>query len=180
MARQSRLEKHSPTKTALKEDPTFLRYRNIVRTIKERINVDKNLAEARSLHGARTIRSLKGTAPSPSTLYEASVREAATRARLTELKVTLYVEKELLSEAIESTVSHVRSAYDMSDLGSTQEERRLAIRSMFRGGYRLLDELKAASDVLDFIIKDIDQCGYSLRNMIDIVKIQIERPGQHV
>lgn len=175
-----RTERQPPTRLALKDDNTFVRYRNIVKTIKERISLEKNLAEARSLHAARTIRSLKGSTPSPASLYEASVREAATRARLTELKVTLYVEKELLKEAIDSTVSHIRSAYDMTYVGSTQEERKLALRSMLRSGYRLLDELNAALDVLDFVIKDIDQCGYSLRNMIDIVKIQIERPGQHV
>lgn len=170
----------SKLKKALAEDDTYLRFRNIVRTIQKRINVEKNLIEARSLHGARTVRTLKGTAPSATALYEATVREAATRARLTEIKITLYVEEQLLKASLDATISHLRTAYDLSFVGNTQEDRKLVVRSILRSGYKLHDELTSAINILDLIVKDIDQAGYSTRNLIDIVKIQTERPGQTI
>lgn len=164
----------------LREDKTFQQYRRIVKTIDERVNLIKNVTEARSLHGARTMRELKGNAPTTQKVYEAIVRDMATRSRIIELRIALFTEKELLDSALSSVTAHVRSVYDLNEAGRTLDQKKQLMKKILNRGFVLLEELKSALEVFDLIIKDIDQAGFAVRNLVELVKIQIERPAQVV
>ncbi len=167
-------------KERLGEDATFQQYRRIVSTIEKRVTVSKFVVEARSLHSSRTMRNLKGNAPSSDKVYEAIVRDMAARSRIVELKMTLFVEKELLESALSSISAHIRALYDLSDLARTLDEKKVLLKKVLNKGYTLLEEIASAVEVMDLIVKDIDQAGYAVRNLVELIKLRIERPAQVV
>lgn len=167
-------------KEQLREDSTFQQYRRIVSTIEGRVTITKFVIEARSLHGARTMRTLKGTAPSSDKVYDAIVRDAATRSRLVEMEIALLVERDLLKSAMAAVSAHLQSSYDLGELARTLTDKRTLIKKILKRGHSLLDEMESAKDALDLIIKDIDQAGFAARNMVEIIKLRVERPAHVV
>lgn len=165
---------------AIRIDPTYRKFRSAVDTIKERVTPTAAVAEARSLHAKRSIRNLKGKTPSAHAVYAAATEDASNRARLIELRTNLMIEVELLDMLIDSTAAYLIASHDLSGYATTKGERSDVINRILKRGVELRAELKSAMNVLDLIVKDIDQAGYAVHNLVEIIKIITDRPGQGI
>ena len=163
-------------KDELREDELFHKYLDIVKTISKRIDTSKITIEVRMMHSERSSRPLKGTRPTNEKLYEAVAKDLAVRSRLTELKATLAVEIDLLEMTLEATNGHLRTKYvEYFDSYKNVEEKKMLGKKILLRGHELAQSLQSAQSHIDMIIKDIDQAGFSMRNMVDLFKILHER-----
>lgn len=164
-------------KAKLMEDDVFSTYRDIARTISKRINTQQVKAEVKMLHSSeRSARQLKGKAPSNSVLYAAEATELATRSRLTEMKLAIVEEIDLLERAIAAVTAHLRTSYvSYFESYRTEADKKLLMRTIMKNGYALVDELDSCQKQIDIVIKDIDQASYGLSRMVVLFKILHER-----
>lgn len=161
----------------LKRDDTYKRYRSILRTVREGLNLEKTLKEAGYLHRNRKSRLLHEARVSPTKLQEAILVDMSNRSRMVELKALLLNEQELLKTAISHGKKHVRATY--ADLlvgyGSTKEAQLMVVEKVFSSGTSFLAEVDSAVEILDVFIKDIDQAGFGLRNVTETLKMVLDR-----
>ena len=161
----------------LKRDETYLRYRSILRTVQETMNLEKIGKEASYLHRNRKSRGLYELRVSPIKLQNALLQDMSNRSRLTELKALLLNQQELIKEAISLGKRHVRTTYAdiISQFGTTKEAQNLVVDKVFSRGISTLSQIDSSIDILDLYIKDIDSCGYALKNTIETLKMLLDR-----
>lgn len=164
-------------KDKVKQDEVYLRYRNILKTVRTAVSIESVLKEGKFLHKSRKSRVLFEARVSPQKLQDALLNDMSNRSRLTELKVLLMNQQELLSTTITIGKKHVRSQY--ADLvqryGSTKEAQLLVVDRIFASGNEVLAEIDNAVDILDLYIKDIDNAGYALRNVTETLRMVLDR-----
>lgn len=159
----------------LKRDETFLRYRAILRTVREGLDLEKTTKEAMYLHKSRKSRRLYELRVSPLKLQDAILNDISNRSRLVEIKSLLLNQQELLTSAISLGKKHVRATYAdlLSTYGTTKESQMLVVEKVFSGGMSTLSEIDATVDIIDAFIKDIDQAGFGLRNVVETLKMAL-------
>lgn len=157
----------------VKVDPKYKRFRNIVKTTQDRLNLDADRNEAFALHASRTSRTLHGKAQySPKALMDASLKDLSARARLVEIRVKASYHLGLLDEAMDAMKRHMVTTYNDEIRKYSNESQRNALVQRVQGSARdLAQEGKELLEMLDHIIKDIDQAGHSLRNMMESLKL---------
>ena len=161
----------------IKKDETFKRYRNILKTVQGSLNIEKHLKEASWLHRGRKSRLLFEMRVSPQKLQEAILIDMSNRSRLVELKTLLLNEQELLSTAISLGKKHIRATYAvvLKEYGATKESHMLVVDKVFSAGIQVLNEIDKGVDVLDLLVKDIDQASFGMRNVTETLKMVLER-----
>lgn len=167
----------SELKDLLRKDEQYRSYRNIFRTVQEGLDLQKTLKEATFLHKSRKSRLLFEARVSPQKLQDAILMDMSNRSRLTELKSLLLNEQELLSTAISLGKKHVRATYAtiLKEYGSTKDAQMLVVDKVFSSGTAFLAEIDSAVEILDLFVRDIDQAGFSLRNVVETLKMMLER-----
>lgn len=164
----------------IREDETYRKYRRVIRTIADDVDMDKLLDEAQGLFRTRKSRALYGKRPGATDLYEVQQQEMMVRTRLAEMSAQIHLKIGMVERANKTIKNHLIAEYGVAlkEYSATAADRTAIIQSKLRGGISLLDRLETGVKVLDMLIKDLDQSGYGLRNSIDILKLLLGRPGQ--
>ena len=156
----------------LKEDSQFKDFRSIVTTIREALNLEKDKNEALQMQATRTSRRLYENVASAKAVMEANLRDMSYRSRLTEIRVNLTSSSAILDEAIKSMRSYIQTQYyDELSSYSTVDAKRNMIDRVQKSALSLQAEIQSLLELLDFLIKDIDQTGFGLRNIVEVLKI---------
>lgn len=155
---------------AIREDVTYKRFKKIVQTAQERLNIERDMNECFALHASRKSRQLHGKkAYSPSAIQEAESKEMEVRSRLVEIRMKASRQLDHVEAALKAVEDHVRTEYAEAMRGySTAEQRSALIRRVQRVAKDLMTDGKALLDMCDRLIDDCDKNGYKMTNMTNI------------
>ena len=159
-------------KAYLLKDDNFKKYRNIVKSIKDKINVDDIDDEIMRLHSGRILRTLKGTSPGAEKIQSAALQDSSHRSRLAEIRVRVTKQADLLELTIEATRIYLAREFkdELPDI-RTKGERVSFLNTYLARGIDLHSQLEALLSRIDTIIKDIDQGSFTLRHCIDLLTL---------
>jgi hypothetical protein len=154
-------------------DPKFKKFRLILKTTRERLKIERDRNEALGLMANRSSRALHGRKQySPKAIMEATANDLQARARLVEIRVKAKIHIDLMEEACDAIKNHLLTEYneDMRKYG-TVEQRKALIERVQGSAKTFVVEGLALIEMLDQIVKDIDQASYHLRYLVDTLKL---------
>lgn len=156
----------------VQKDPKFKKFRLILKTTREKLKIERDRNEALGLMANRSSRSLHGRKQfSPKAIMEATANDLSARARLVEIRVKAKIHMDLMEDACEAIKDHLLTEYNEDMRKYSTVEQRKALISRIQGTARsFVVEGNALIDLLDQIIKDIDQASYHLRYLTDMIK----------
>jgi hypothetical protein len=156
----------------LKADDKFKQYRRIVKTIKESIDLDKLDTELRNLHAGRSSRRLYGKTPSADALINASLQDSSNRSRMAEIRVEVTRQLGILEVATSTIKKHILNEFREHTVGLRTKGERVAFADQYLvRGLQFQDQLSNFTTRADFLIKDIDQTGFALRNALQCLEL---------
>lgn len=160
-------------------DPQYLTFLKILKTTREKVNLETSLNEALNLHMARTSRSLTGNDRySPKKLIDSTLKDLSTRSRLVEVRVTNDRNLSHLREAMDALRRYVSTEYaeELKDF-ATVGDRKSFIDRVLKSANELLAEGDSVLATIDHLVKDIDQSGHSMRHVVDCLKLLENKSG---
>jgi hypothetical protein len=165
--------KSESLKELIKSDDEYRKFRKIVTTVRDRLNIEKDTSEALASHASRTSRSLYGNKSyNPRAIVEASLHDLSNRSRLVELRVKCDIQISHLHEAVKSIRKYLGTEFkDALSMHKTIADRSAAIDGYIKTALSVEAEGKALVDMLDFLIKDIDQANFSIRATINALEL---------
>lgn len=163
-------------KASLLEDNTFKKYRNIVKNIKENLDIDKLVEEVLVLHSGRTSRTLHGKQAGADAISTANLQDSSYRSRMAEIRVKIGLKADQLDIALDAARIHLSREYAgyVGDL-KTKGERQGFFDIYLNNGITLHKRMKSVCDQIDLIIKDIDQTSHTIRHAIQILELVYSR-----
>ena len=158
---------------SIREDANYLKFTKIVARVQKRLDMEASTNEALGLHASRTSRNLTGDDRyNAMKLIDANLKDLSYRARLVEIRVKNDLQLSIVREAIEAMRRHISTEYadDLRDF-STADQRKSFVDRVIKNAKEYLAEGEALLDMLDMLVKDIDQCSHSMRHVIDCLKL---------
>jgi hypothetical protein len=158
----------------IKEDAKYIKYVEIVKLARKRLRIDPDRLEALSLLSNRTSRSLHASKSqlSPKSVSEAQANDMQARTRLTEIRVRVKIQADTLKDGMKAIKGHLLTQYADDFSKFANAEGRTALIERVQGtGATLLSESEGLIDMLDTIIKDIDQNSFYMSNLTEIMKL---------
>lgn len=156
---------------AVKGTPQYKQYRRILKTVMESVDLAALEKEAKTLHQSRPSRHLTPKQISPRVLTEAHMRDIANRARLVEIRVSLAEHQAQLELCVRTVRGFLTIEFGDASPATNRDDRRAYFDRYFRNGIAFLDEVNRIIAMLDLFIKDLDQCGFSMRNLVTLLQM---------
>ena len=131
------------------------------------------MQEVLSLHMSRTSRSMLGEDRySPKKLIDASLKDLSNRSRLVEIRVRNDINLSHLKEAMEAFKRYASTEYaeDLKEF-STVDQRKSFIERVLKEAKQLVSDCETLIDTIDNFVKDIDHSSYSMKAVIDCLKL---------
>lgn len=157
----------------VKADPNYKQFQRIVEHAVSRLNFEAVETEIKALHGGRRSRSMYGDRRySPKYIIESSAQDLSVRARLVEIRINYDRQLSTIREAVAAMKRHVTTEYD-DDLReySTAQVRRDFADRVVKQAHRILADGQNVIDIVDTVIKDIDQANHTIRHVIECLKL---------
>ena len=143
------------------------------------IDIEGIEKEIDQLHLTRKIRTLKTQeviSAFQAKFIEAALQNQAYRSRLVELKVKCFRVSAKLEEHIGVIRSYLATEYPNAlKKYRTVKERRSAIDSVLERPIAFLNKLELKDKELETVIKDLDQCSFSLKHIIDAMAFNTDK-----
>lgn len=164
----------------IRADLTYKKFKTILMTTKGKLKLEEAEAEALSLHLSRTSRTMSGADRySAKKLIDAAYKDLACRSRLVEIRVK---NDKYLSHLIEATASmskYIRTEYadDLKEFGASLE-RTAYVDRVLKVARDTIQEGKQLLDMLDQLIKDVDQAGFQIKAVVALLTLLSEKRGQ--
>ena len=165
----------------IKEDEKYKKFKNAFLKEYKKIDLEVDKDQLINLQSTRLSRTLSGKKEmySANSLMEASLQDLAARSRMVEIRVQLSRRLALLEALISSISKHIYSNYLVIEPSLKTEAQKNNFISDFLAVYK--EYVKKGTPIVemaDAFIKDIDQAGFSLRNMMDCLKLLSETKGK--
>ncbi len=158
----------------LRRDERYKRLRALFSTSPlYRLHVEALTDEVMSLHQTRSIRRLNALDPKIiDAVVNAITIDQSNRSRLTEINITCVRAKTSLEDALEALKHHLLSTYQM-DLRQfrTKDERSVVMDMTFRQFRKYIMKVDMLKFTTESVINDIDRASWSLKNLIEALKI---------
>lgn len=161
----------------IRKNPNYKSFLAIVETVTARIDIEGANKEALALHAGRLSRALHGEKRySPKAIVDANMQDISNRARLVEIRVKHDKQLSLLKSAIDAMRRHISTEYsdDLRDF-STAEQRRAFVDRVLKASVQLLEEGEAMIEMLDALIKDLDQTSHAMRHIVECLKLVMDK-----
>ena len=151
-------------KKVLLKDDAFLKYRRLVKSMREKYDLDAMLEEVHTMHDGRSSRNLKGTNPGPQKIADAALQDGSYRSRMAAMYARLIERKDLLEITINAAKMHIASEYGTAIPSfKTKGERASFLDTYVAGGVKALSRIETILKVLETYIKDIDNMHFQLK-----------------
>ena len=151
-------------KARLLQDDAFRKYKQILKSMKEKHDLEDLLNEATTMHNGRLSRTLKGTNPGPQKIADAALQDGSHRGRLSAMYATLIRQRDLLEIAVNAAKIHITAQYGEDIPGfRTKGERSAYLDHYVSGGVKFLANIDSILKVLETYIKDIDNMHFQLK-----------------
>lgn len=140
----------------------------------------KYIKELETLHATRKMRHLKTRELLQSFSHEAtdiSLQNSSFRSRAVEIKKKFYKLSSLLEEHLTNMKNYLATYYaeTLSSCYRTQEMKKKALDYVLSDFERLSARYKLVSELSDLVIDDIDQAGWTIKNIIEVQKMVADR-----
>lgn len=157
-----------------------------IRAFIERINkgvysVDSSarIKEVTSMHASRTVQimSKKDFIGSHKAIVESMVENQQNRARLVAIKIECIKKLGVLTDKVDTFVRYTKAEF-ASQLNlefSTQQAKNDAVTDLFSDAFSIQSKLKSVVEIIDLVIQDIDQSGWQIKGMIEMLKITVPK-----
>lgn len=166
----------------VRDTDQYQTFKKIFSRIREKLDFEKSRKEALSLHSSRTSRELYADKQySLKKLMDATLKDLSFRSRMVEMRVQASIQLSTLDEALKSARRFVSTEYD-EELRefSTSDQRRDFVNRILKNAVEFNAEGQALIELLDQLIKDIDQSSHQLRHLIDCLKLLDSSKGKVV
>lgn len=167
---------------SVKSDPSYKKFQLILKNTLEKLDYEKSVQEAKLLHSSRTSRALTGNDRySPKKIIDAALKDLSTRARLVEIRVSNDRNLSHLRSSMEAMRRYISTEYseELRDF-STADQRKSFVDRVLRTAHDVLSEGDAVLEVIDHLIKDIDQSSHGMRHVVDCLKLLENKTGSKV
>lgn len=166
--------------SVIRADAAFKKFKTAWERISSGIDAEGAVEECKLLHVARKSAKLKDSKGqfSPQTLLDASAIDLSNRSRMVYVAADLQWRISKLDSAMDAVQNHITANYADKIPARTIDERKRFINNVLKNYVSEFDAAKAALTFIESLIKDIDQTGYGLRNMIDCLKLLSETKGK--
>lgn len=166
----------------IRDDTEYKKFRKVIKLELERLNLEQDQKEVLSLHASRVSRTIYDKRQySPHVLMDASTMDLAFRSRIVELRVKASLHISIMETAINSIKQYIYSKYvQNSNVFTTENSRQSYINTVLKSYISEVDKAKSFIQLCDTLVKDIDQAGFNLRNMLDCLKLISETKGKIV
>lgn len=164
----------------VKKDSQFTEFKNVWTRLIKDFDPDSAVSECQALHNSRLstkIRDNKGQF-SPQMLIDASAIDLSTRSRMSYIAANLQLRLSKLESAIDAMDNLITSKYCPEFEIKTVDDKRKFVKRVLKSYVITFEKGKAALEFIEALIKDIDQAGFNLRNMVDCVKLLSETKGK--
>ncbi len=158
----------------IREDAKYKKFVEIVKVCQKRLRIEADRTEALALLSNRTSRELHATKKqlSPKSVSEAQANDMQARSRLTEIRVKNRLQADALKDATKAIRNHLMTEYSDEMATFPNAEGRAALIERVQGtGGTLLSETESLIDMIDVIIKDVDQNSFYMSNLTEIMKL---------
>lgn len=164
----------------IRRDVKFKKFKNIVAKAGERLQIEKDRNEALALFSARTSPTLRYKKQySAASLLDAEAIDMATRSRLVHIRVQSSIHLDLLDEACDAIKRHIFTQYHEDLRGfSNEQQRKALVERVQTVAMDLMTEGKSLLDMLDQLIRDLDQSNFSMGHMVKLVEMLANSKGK--
>ena len=152
-----------------------------VKTVRQSIDSEKIIAEARNLHSMRKARKLADKDLSGIPVHEAQMEDLKNRARLTELRVAVMREIAMLDSLRSKVKKHIQVSYaDYLAEWSNQASRNHVVDRFVGKADEVLDDIRSVEEILRAFMDDLDTGSYRMSGSVAVLKMLTERRDQTV
>jgi hypothetical protein len=164
----------------IRADPKYKKFKLVVQRASERLKIENDRNEALALHLARTSGTLYGKKQySARSLLEAEANDMAARSRWVHIRVQASIHLNLLDEACDAIKRHIFTQYYDELRGFSNEQQRKALVERVQGvAMDLITDGKSLLEMLDQLIKDVDQSNFSMGRMVDLLELVMNAKGK--
>lgn len=158
--------------SAVRADPKYKLFKNIILTAGKRLTIESDRNEAFALHASRSSRKLHGKKNySPSAVTEAAANDMSVRSRLVEIRTRASYHIEVVEKAMEAFQDHLITEYN-EELRkySNEAQRKALIRRTQKVAHTVVTDGKDLLSLCDTIIQDIDKASYHITNIKDLIQ----------
>lgn len=168
------------TLVLIRDDAEYKKFRKVIKLELERLNLEQDQKEVLSLHASRISRTIYDKRQySPHVLMDASTMDLAFRSRIVEIRVKASLHISIMEAAISSIRQYIYTKYvQNNNIFSTENARQSYISTVLKSYISEADKAKSFIILCDTIVKDIDQAGFNLRNMLECLKLISETKGK--
>jgi hypothetical protein len=162
-------------RTAISELSSYETLMRVFESIQSSFKPDTLEREAKTLHTARPSRTLFKKPLTPTNLWAAQTKDIEVRSRLVEIRVSITTHRDVLLRCIKLVRGDVSTQYSsvLKRFASNADGRSAMLDRFVRQPLELADRINATIDVLDVLIKDIDQTAFGIRNGAELLKIML-------
>lgn len=166
----------------IRKDPEYLQFRRIIKLEQSKLKVEEDIKEVLSLHASRTSRTIYDKRQySPQAIVDATTMDLSFRSRMVELRVKASLHISLMQAAIGSIRKYIYTKYAKPcGAFTTEAARNSFIDTVLKNYISDVENAQSFIQLCDTLIKDIDQAGFSLKNMLECLKLLSETKGKIV
>ena len=166
----------------IKSDPVVKRALALKESADAAINLERIVTEADMLHSERASRKLYKISLEPTKLANASLQDMSNRARLSELKARVYVQRTAVQHAFEHCSAHISTQHrdTMKEYASNAGDRKMFLNRVLNKLVESISNMDSTLELLEIYIKDIDQSAWAIRNATDMLKLLMDNRGKAV
>lgn len=164
----------------IREDAEYKKFKLVLQRTQERLDIQKDLNEAFALHTSRLSPTMYDKKQfSAKAILEAHAKDLAARSRMEALRTKATLHLSYLHEAEKALSNYITDKYkdDMSDF-SNQEQRKAFLGRVLRMSQAFSKEGETMLDILDKLIKDVDQSGFQLKGMMSALELIMNAKGK--
>lgn len=164
----------------IRQDEVYKKFSAAFNAIEAKLKLDECMKEAMSIHAGRLSRMLISEKRySPTALLNARLDDLSNRARLAEMRVQRDIMICKLEELLKAMRRHIHTEYvdELKEYSTVDQRKSLVDRVLKRANLTISDG-RNLINAIDFLIKDVDASGFSLRDAVECLKLLSERPGQ--
>lgn len=161
----------------VRKDKQYITFKALVVKIQQSVDLDAIIQECKVLHNSRISTKIKDNKGQfkPEMLIDANAIDLANRSRMAFLASDLQLKLSKLESAIEAFENYVVNEYSTAFQLRTVDMRKRFAESCMKNQLKYYKQGKATLEFINALIKDIDQAGFNLRNMVDLIKILSEK-----
>lgn len=166
----------------VRESQKYKLFKKIYAKALTKIDVERDRKEVLGLYSSRTSRRLYGDKQySVKRIMEASANDMMVRSRIVEIRVQIKMHASYVEEAINALSKQVAIEYkdDLKQFRTADLRKGVGDR-LFKEPLAMLAEVDSFVAMIEHFVKDIDQSGFALRNLLEGLKLLDGSKGSRV